>query len=102
RDRLAAQIIINSDIPIVWIPTVIQLKQKLTGKQLSQITSGKNKVTKFFEKIFFIWRISKPAHFYKRTHQSIGEGKNLWSLPAFLKAVGKGEKWMTFVRGTMH
>lgn len=103
RDRLAVQIITNSDIPKIWVPCISdELKQKLTGKQEELITKGNNELTKFYQKIFTIWRGYKPDHFFERTNQALGEGKNLWSLPAFLKAIDQGERWLTFVRGTMH
>lgn len=101
RDTIATRIIIDSDIPIVWIPCTEDIKQKLSGEQEKRLEDCSNKVCSFLTGMLASWREYRGNEWLDRTQQIYGQGKNLWSLPAFAHIENSERFKLNFVSGTM-
>lgn len=102
RDTIAANIIINSKIPKIWIPCTQSLKQKLTGEQEASIKKCNSKICNFLSNMLSHWRIYRGEEFLERTQQKNKQGKNLWSIPAFIHASEMNGFDLEFQKGNMY
>lgn len=84
RDTSAVRVIFDSGVPILAVPAV---RQKLTGEMEKSISESQSPVARFMTARFADWRKRRNKDFpgfLERTGQLEGQGKNLWSLPAFI------------------
>lgn len=84
RDTSAVRVIFESGVPILAVPAV---RQKLTGEMEKSISESQSPVARFMTARFADWRKRRNKDFpgfLERTGQLEGQGKNLWSLPAFI------------------
>lgn len=97
-DPLAAQMIIESNLPIVWMQNS---QQRVSGADERRYFESGSKVARFLSQRVAAWRAHKGPDFMTRTKQWPEQGRNLWAIPAFLHASGDTSIPMQFVRGTM-
>lgn len=84
RDTSAVRVIFESGVPILAVPAV---RQKLTGEMEKSISESQSPVARFMTARLADWRKRRNKDFpgfLERTGQLEGQGKNLWSLPAFI------------------
>jgi len=101
RDTIATRIIVNSEAPVVWIPCTDEMKQKLSGKQEERIEGCSSEVCSFLTGLLSDWREYRGEEWLERTRQLKGQGKNLWSIPAFIHIAMRDNFNLKFVSGTM-
>ncbi|MCG6187343.1 nucleoside hydrolase [Maribellus maritimus] len=99
-DHIAGDIILNSPIPIIWIPAVWSNRILFPGEYENQLYLFKDSVSIFLSDILKKWRIYRGEKFLKQTDQ-FPLGKNLWSFPALLHASGNLSENMIFHNGTI-
>jgi len=102
RDEAAAEIVLNAPIPKVWIPACETYKQKLTAADEAAIATIDHPAAALVTEMLARWRAARGEAWLTRTRQLPDQGKNLWSIPAFLHAAGLDEGLLSFARGTLH
>lgn len=103
RDTVAAEIVMESDVPIAWVATCApDQMQKLTGGQEAAIANMGHPVTDFLAGTLGPWRAFRGETWLRKTGQLPGQGKNLWSLPAFSHAAGLDVGNPVWLRGHAH
>jgi hypothetical protein len=102
RDTVATRIIVDSEIPIVWIPCTNEMKQKLSGKQEERIANCSSDVCTFLTKLLADWRKFRGDEWLQKTGQLEGQGKNLWSIPIFSYIGLTDSSTLKFISGTMN
>lgn len=101
RDPLAADIVINLPVPKVWVPCTHTHRQKLSAGQERRLKEVNHSIAAFLIDALAAWRAYRGSDWLQKTEQTEGQGKNLWSLPLFMQAVGVGGEWMVWDRGTL-
>ena len=103
RDTVAAEIVMGSDLPIAWVATCApDQMQKLTGEQEAAIANMGHPLTDFLADTLGPWRAFRGEAWLRKTGQLPGQGKNLWSLPAFSHAAGLDVGNLVWLRGHAH
>jgi hypothetical protein len=99
RDRIAAGIVFNSDIPLVWFPVSLELVPRTTGAQDARLRAiGHPAVQWLFERVDD-WRAERGPEWARLTQQGEGMGRRLWSIAAFAAAAGARPELAGFRRG---
>ena len=99
-DPIASSIILNSKIPIVWIPAVWSNRIFFPGEYEEKLREYKDPLSMFMNHILKEWRNYRGESFLKRTDQ-FPSGKNLWSFPALLHASGFLPETIKFHNGVI-
>lgn len=63
RDRVAAQIVFSSGVPIVAVGLDVTLKCKLEGADLLRLRSAQNPASQFLMQLIGLWQTAHPGEF---------------------------------------
>jgi inosine-uridine nucleoside N-ribohydrolase len=99
RDQVAADIIFNNAIPLVWIPCTLDRVMQFDARQETELRKMQTPVAKMLAESIDVWRAFRGKAFLERTHQTPDEGKRVWSTCANLSAADLQPEWMGYVRG---
>jgi len=83
RDRLAATIIVNSPIPKVWFE---KSHQYMPAEIERQFYASGVRSAAFLSQRVEEWRKWRGLAFLEKTRQLPDQGRNMWSIPAFMIA----------------
>lgn len=99
RDELAAEIIFQAPVPKVWVPCSPTHKQKLTAQSEASLRDMQHPLTDFLTGMLARWREGRGAAWLGRTEQLSHQGKNLWSMPLFVRVMPGAPSWVRWQRG---
>lgn len=63
RDRVAAEIVFRSGVPIVAVGLDVTMKCKLEGSDLARLRSANNPASQFLVKLIELWQNGKPGQY---------------------------------------
>lgn len=63
RDRVAAEIVFRSGVPIVAVGLDVTMKCKLEGQDLERLRAAKNPASQFVVRLIELWQNGKPAQY---------------------------------------
>lgn len=96
RDQIAADIIFNNNIPLVWLPVSLELLVRSNGEQERILNAIEHPAINWLYEGVDYWRVRRGKVWATRTQQK--EGRRLWSIAAHAALNNKNE-WMEFERG---
>jgi hypothetical protein len=98
RDQVAAEIIFNHEIPLVWFPVSLEMVVKSTGEQEKELEeTGHPALDWLYEGIDY-WHQRRGRIWEQQTQQGPGQGRRLWSM-AVHAALNNKVEWLGFKRG---
>lgn len=99
RDQIAADILFNSDVPLVWFPVSLELVVRSTGDHEAAVLGIDHPAIAWLSQGVDYWRSRRGEAWALGTQQRPGEGRRLWSIFAHATASGRHPEWVGFQRG---
>jgi len=98
RDKVAADVIFNSKIPLVWAPVSLDLLVRSDGMQENRIRGIAHPVIEWLYNGVDYWRHRRGRQWELKTGQTANHGRRLWALP--MHAIMNGNtNWVWFEKG---
>ena len=98
RDQLAADIIFNNDIPLVWFPVSLELIVKSTRDQEKSLAEINHPAMSWLYEGIDYWHERRGKLWEQQTQQGPGEGRRLWSMTIH-SAMNENTQWNGYRRG---
>jgi hypothetical protein len=98
HDEESAIYVTNSAIPKIWIASSLQYT---SAKFITKLFSRFNRVSNFMRDRVDAWRTERGLRFLADSDQLPLEGKNIWSIPAFVDLADQSAGLATYETGTM-
>ncbi|MFC2111892.1 nucleoside hydrolase [Bacteroidota bacterium] len=99
RDQVAADIIYNNDIPLVWFPVSLEIVLKSTPEQEETLKNIDDPALIWLYEGIDYWHKRRGKTWERQTQQEPGQGRRLWSMAVHAALNGKSD-WIGYERGS--